>query len=139
MVTTEGVSLISPFYFPPSLLFNVYLSYLFPKQVLRLKLCKHLKQKQLPYQSTAYSVIFSCNFSAFPLNRARLWWTAQNSSSLVPWQHGLTEKVRGCGTIPAAAAAGRVCSWRCAAPRSPSGAGPRGTAAWCAARCPCSS
>lgn len=86
-VTTEGVSSISPFIFPPSLLFNVYLSYLFPKQELRLKLFKHLKQKQLPYQSTAYSVSFSCNFSAFPLYRAILWWTAQNSSSLLHCQH----------------------------------------------------
>lgn len=86
MTTTEGVSL-TPFNFPPSLLFNVYLSYLLPKQELRLKLFKHLKQKQLPYQSTAYSVSFSCNFSAFPLYRAILWWTAQNSSSLLLCQH----------------------------------------------------
>lgn len=93
----EGVSLIPLLFSPPSLLFNVDLSYLFPKKELRLKLLKHLKRKQLPYQSTAYSVSFSCNFSAFPLYRAILWWTAQNSSSLLHCQqtdHGEGTRMR---------------------------------------------
>lgn len=135
MVTTEGVSSIPP-RFPP-LLFNVYVSYLFPKQELRLKLFKHLKQKQLPYQSTAYSVSFSCNFSAFPLYRATYGGLRRTLPVSSTASTRITGKERGCGTSPAGAAVGRACSLQSSRLHSQYGEGPTGTAAWCAATSPC--